>query len=415
MATARITHTPRRVLPGILAAVFIEAFCSGVLIPVATLYIDSAWQSHLGLIGSTQRLAVLVMAHAAVQFFSAPLIGQFSDRFGRRLALYFSLLGAVAGNAIFAYGVYANSFSIVVIGRLVDAATGGTLAIARSVIADVDSNENRITYFGLLGGVGGIGAVLGSIVTLRMVHGPTVIAVMSILLLVTLLSIFNAIIVMQYIPETHRYTRRWQVSITRTWKYLALASRATSHRRLFITLLLFMSGISGYLLLLPELLREYGFVAREAEAFLIALAVLTAVSQAIGAPLVGLFFRSHSILRGLLPLTAGLAIATYAASDSLWWIEILSVATAVCLGIVLAHATALVSGTASKYLQGEILGFDIAMHAAAVVCSSLILIWHPVTTTTAPAVLMFMGLVGAMLVYGLLYRPPAYALTVHKV
>lgn len=102
----------------------------------------------------------LMFLYAFMQFFCAPLMGNLSDRYGRRPVLLFSL---------FAFGVnyllmgLAPSLAWLVVGRVISGCTSSTYAIANAYIADVFPPAERTKNFALMGAAFGGGFVLGPV------------------------------------------------------------------------------------------------------------------------------------------------------------------------------------------------------------------------------------------------------------
>lgn len=97
-------------------------------------------------------------SYSAMQFLCAPILGRLSDRVGRRPVLLVSLAGTVVGYLLFAF---AKSLPMLFLARLLDGATGGNVATAQAVIADVTSEKDRARGMGLVGMAFGLGFILG--------------------------------------------------------------------------------------------------------------------------------------------------------------------------------------------------------------------------------------------------------------
>ena len=97
------------------------------------------------------------------QFFSTPIIGKLSDRFGRKPLLIISLAGTVIGNLL--AGTAPNAI-VLFCARFLDGVTGGNISVAQAVIADVTTPETRAKGFGIFGASLGLGFVVGPVLSL---------------------------------------------------------------------------------------------------------------------------------------------------------------------------------------------------------------------------------------------------------
>jgi DHA1 family tetracycline resistance protein-like MFS transporter len=102
--------------------------------------------------------AWLLSVYALTQFVFAPVIGNLSDRYGRRPVLLFSLLGFGIDYIILAL---APIYSWLFIGRIIAGITGASFTTAAAYIADVSTPETRAKNFGLIGAAFGLGFVIG--------------------------------------------------------------------------------------------------------------------------------------------------------------------------------------------------------------------------------------------------------------
>ena len=103
--------------------------------------------------------ALLLTVFAATQFLFAPVIGNLSDKYGRRPVLLFSLFGFGIDYIILAL---APAYGWLFIGRVIAGITGASFTTATAYIADVSVDETtRAKNFGLIGAAFGLGFVLG--------------------------------------------------------------------------------------------------------------------------------------------------------------------------------------------------------------------------------------------------------------
>lgn len=102
--------------------------------------------------------AWLLSAYAITQFVFAPLVGNLSDKYGRRPVLLFSLLGF---GIDYLFLALAPSYGWLFVGRVIAGITGASFTTASAYIADVSTEETRAKNFGMIGAAFGLGFVIG--------------------------------------------------------------------------------------------------------------------------------------------------------------------------------------------------------------------------------------------------------------
>lgn len=103
--------------------------------------------------------AILVSVFAVMQFIFAPIVGNLSDKYGRRPVLLFSLLGFGIDYIILAL---APAYGWLFIGRVIAGITGASFTTASAYIADISPDPTtRAKNFGMIGAAFGLGFVLG--------------------------------------------------------------------------------------------------------------------------------------------------------------------------------------------------------------------------------------------------------------
>ncbi|MEL7069568.1 MAG: MFS transporter [Cyanobacteria bacterium J06581_3] len=130
---------------------FINSVSFTIIIP--TLY---PYAKQFGL--SDFEASLLTTAYSLSQFVGTPILGQLSDRWGRRPLLVLSLLGTVASNLLAAIaGVPWLLFAA----RIFDGITGGNNSVAQAVVSDITTPEQRTQAFGIYSGLFRLGFVAG--------------------------------------------------------------------------------------------------------------------------------------------------------------------------------------------------------------------------------------------------------------
>ncbi len=142
---------PRSPLLPIFLIVFVDVLGFTIVIPLLSLYAEKFGASKL--VATT-----IVSVYAVCSLISTPVIGNLSDRFGRRPLLLVSQAGTCAGFIILGIS---NALWMVFLGRILDGITAGNLSTAQAYISDHTKPEDRAKSFGIIGIAFGIGFMFG--------------------------------------------------------------------------------------------------------------------------------------------------------------------------------------------------------------------------------------------------------------
>ncbi len=102
----------------------------------------------------------LTFAYAIMQFIFAPVLGNLSDKYGRRPILLFSLAGF---GVDYIFLSLAPTIGWLFVGRIIAGITGASFTTASAYIADISTNENRAQNFGMIGAAFGLGFIIGPV------------------------------------------------------------------------------------------------------------------------------------------------------------------------------------------------------------------------------------------------------------
>jgi MFS transporter, DHA1 family, tetracycline resistance protein len=103
----------------------------------------------------------LTFAYAITQFIFAPLVGNLSDKFGRRPIILISLFAFSLDYILLAF---APTITWLFVGRVIAGLTGASISTASAYIADVSTPENRAKNFGMIGVAFGLGFIIGPVI-----------------------------------------------------------------------------------------------------------------------------------------------------------------------------------------------------------------------------------------------------------
>jgi MFS transporter, DHA1 family, tetracycline resistance protein len=135
----------------IFLTVFIDLIGFGLVMPIFPVYIKTMGATNI-------EIGMITAAYALMNFIFTPLLGSYSDRFGRRPIL----LATISINVIafFIFGL-ANSLPILILSRLFSGIGSANIAAAQAYISDISTPENRAKSMGMIGFAFGLGFVLG--------------------------------------------------------------------------------------------------------------------------------------------------------------------------------------------------------------------------------------------------------------
>ena len=155
----------RRALLPVLLTYFLDNFGLAIIYPVFTPLLLRSSDSFLSLttpfFAKTITLGLLIGAFPLAQFFAAPIIGQFSDRFGRKRAFYITILGTALGYSVTSISIMEHSLLWLFISRFCTGLFAGNLTLCLAAVADMSPDDiSRAKNFGLIGAVGGLSFII---------------------------------------------------------------------------------------------------------------------------------------------------------------------------------------------------------------------------------------------------------------
>lgn len=131
----------------------------GIIIPVIPKLIEELIQGDVSV--ASKYGGWLTFAYAFTQFIFAPVIGNLSDKYGRRPIILVSLLGFALDYLLLSF---APTITWLFIGRILAGITGASITTASAYIADISTTEDRAKNFGMIGAAFGLGFIIGPVI-----------------------------------------------------------------------------------------------------------------------------------------------------------------------------------------------------------------------------------------------------------
>ncbi len=406
-----------KALPIVLFTVFLDVLGVGILIPVLPqliykIFIPQGFSYNSALI----TLGWLTAIYPLMQFFATPILGQLSDRYGRKRVLGLSLFGTGIGYMAFAIAVITKNIPLLFIARGFDGVTGGNISVARAVVADVSEPEHRTRNFGLIGACFGLGFVLGPYLGARLAapgvsffglfNTPHWFSAATPFWFTAILSFINVLLLLKFLPETHKHINHklklvWGKSIDNIKK----AALSPGLRVVFSANFLFWGGFTFFTTFFQiYLIQKLNFKQNNIGDFFAYIGIWIAISQATLTPLLARF-KNSSILRVSI-FGTGIALFLQLMPNNTAQLLMVAPFIAIFNGLTLANATSLVSKSVGPEIQGEVLGIDASVQALAQSIPAIISGYVATLGINVPVIVGGATIIFGGIIFNLFYRQP---------
>lgn len=315
----------------------------GIVVPILGRYAERFGASGF-------QVGLLFASFSLAQLICAPLLGRLSDRIGRKPVILISLIGTAIGSFITAA---AGALWVLFLGRILDGASGASVAVVQGAVTDIAPVEDRPRLLGLIGAAFGIGFVvgpaLGGLAALGGSHLPFLVAG-------TLASI-NAVTAWFRVPET-RPVRPTATS--------GSSAKARSVRLWDLAVVGFVAvtAFSGFEATFSLLMGERFGLAEAGVAAVFVFVGLTLVASQIALirPVNAALGVAGSLQAGLVLNLVGFFALAVAES----WVVLVPALMALTVGqgLVSPNLSTLVAGSVPDERRGEALGFQQGVNAA---------------------------------------------------
>lgn len=407
-----------KALPIVLSTIFLDVLGIGILIPVLpqlvySIFVPAGYSFKSGLI----ILGFITAIFPLMQFLSTPILGQLSDRYGRKPVLAFSIFGTAIGYILFAVGILTKNIPLLFIGRALDGITGGNLSVARAIIADTSAPENRARNFGLIGACFGIGFVLGPYLGARLAtpgasflgfgHTPHWFQPATPFWFATILSFVNFLLVLFVLPETHKHIQRGlKLAWTKSLENIRKAAARPALRVIFGAEFLFWGGFTFFTTFFQIfLIQRLHFSVNNVGDFFAYVGICIALAQVLLVPVLSKRFKSHTLLRVSL-FGNGVALLMQLLPHNTSQLLMVAPFIAIFNGMTMANASALVSLSAGKKEQGEVLGIEASVQALAQAIPAAISGYVATMGVNMPVIVGGCVVMAGGVVYNIFYRVP---------
>lgn len=318
---------------------FVNLVGFGIIIPLLPFYAQTFGASPFA-------IGLLFASFSLSQLIAAPVLGDLSDRIGRRPVLIASLIGTVVSFVMLAL---AGSLAMLFVARIIDGATGGSITTARAYIADVTAEQDRAKAFGLLGAAFGLGFIVGPALGAAFAH----ISYTAPIWAAAVITVIATLVAWLWLPETAHHVR---VGGGSPWQAVKDLSRRPHLRVLLSVDFVYWMAFAVYqtTFALFGALR-FGFDVTHTGYLLAAFGALGVIVQGfLVGPIVDALGERRTLALGL--VCAAIGWGGSAMTWSVPFFVLMLIPGAVGIGLCNATLGALISNAAGAHEQGRVQG-----------------------------------------------------------
>jgi MFS transporter, DHA1 family, tetracycline resistance protein len=366
-------HSSFSAIFALASVIFIDALGMAILFPLFNaLFMDPK----IGILPASASLelrhfyyGVSLSIFPLATLFSAPVLGDISDKIGRKKILIISLAGAFLSYILSGGAVYLKSVILFLIGRLIAGLTAGSQPIAQAAIIDISHPEKKAHNLSIIMGAMAFGWVggplLGGFLTDSSVvswFNPAIA-----LFCAALLSLLNLLILQLFFRETLREKKKLvKLHLHKGPMEFVLAFKLKNIRVLSAIFLLLEIGWAFYFGYVSLFLNaRFQLSAHAVGVFLAFMAVGFALPSFGMVKAATKYLTKENAAASALGISGVVFLLTCITSPQNYVLWVISVLVGVSVGMAMTFFLALFSDRVSLAEQGRIMGITMAIISAA--------------------------------------------------
>jgi DHA1 family tetracycline resistance protein-like MFS transporter len=407
----------------IFTTVFIDLLGFGILIPVFPLLITDGpfrvtpdgWSFTQGMI----MLGWLQAIYPFCMFIAAPILGQLSDRHGRRPVLALSIFGTAIGYVLFAIGISTGNLPLLFAARGLDGLTGGNLAVAQAAIGDISTHENRAKNFGYMGAAFGMGFIVGpylggklsspSVSFYGLFDTPHWFGATTPFWFAAILALLNCTAVLTTFPETIKEKfHGGKIRVGQSLNNVVNGFKSDRLRVILLSSFLFSAGFTFFTTFFGVYLRnKFGFGSSKIGDYFAIVGLCIALSQGLVVGRVAKKLVDYKVLKfSMFGTGAMMLVYFFTPTSSSMYLYMVIPFFAFFNGLCMANTSSLISRSAEMGKQGEAMGIYASVSSLSQVPAAVLVGYITTSMTSSQPLIvasMCIGLAGLSFV--LLFKP----------
>ena len=376
----------------IFITLLIDVTGLGIIIPVFPTLITELIDGNLS--QASEWGGWLTFAYAIMQFIFAPILGNLSDRYGRRPVLLFSLVGF---GLDYIFLAIAPTIWWLFVGRIIAGITGASFTTAAAYIADISPLEKRAQNFGMIGVAFGLGFIIGPVLGGVLGQWGSRVPFIAAAVLSLLNALYGYFVLPESLPKEKRRKFEWKRanpvgSLLHLKKYPAIGGLIVSLILLYIAAHAVQTTWSYYNM--EKFKWNEAWVGYSLGFVGLMIAIVQGGLIRIVIPKLG---QERSLYAGLLLYTIGMILFAFATTGWMMFVFIIPY----CMGGIAGPALqGIISGYVPQNEQGELQGALTSLMSVTTIIGPLLMTYLFSYFTSSSAPVIFPGapfLMGALL------------------
>jgi len=303
------------------------------------------------------------------QFFTAQLLGVFSDIKGRRIALIWGISFGCVGYLLAVLGIWLSSLTLLFIYTIFSGISDSSAAVAQAVVADISNEKNKAKLFGYFNSSLGLGFTIGPFIGGKLAD-PEFSCWLGCystpFILAGIMMVINLLLVVWKFTDIHKpKPQHSSFKLFQQFQDLIKTIRFRNLRLMFLGGFAFSSGWSFFNEFIPVLwIERFEFTAGDIGNFYGYSGLWYALSAALLVTPMLKFYTPEKIVV-LAALGCGISLSLLSVIQYPFYIWLITPFIVGLLAIGFATATTVVSNRCTDDCQGEVLGIFQSVQALA--------------------------------------------------
>lgn len=320
---------------------------------------------------------LLLASYPAAQFVGSPILGELSDRIGRKPVLLLSQAGTLLSWFFVAISYLIGTvdsihavwpISLLLFSRVVDGITGGNTSVANAYLADITPRHQLTKAYGRIGAITGFAVVVGP--ALGSYSSSTEFGYLGMAAVSIILSSVTLVLMWKFLDESlavdgskkRLQSRLGQINVFSRVKNLKSSRGGKLMLGLNAGFALVMAGYSSIIALF--LIDRFNMTQTQVGNFLLLIGAMLIFNQyVLVTKIVHTLGELKTLIFGMVLLGVGLSAITL--TDIFWLYVVLYYSVNLGISLVLPTGKSLLSKSVGPDMQGEIQGLDESLRSLA--------------------------------------------------